>query len=302
VICHHRLQDSPRTKALPKERRLSSRWPRKEVLLLPINGSRTASPSTNVRILGQVTHPQPSPPVHSVGVGELIEVAAQDPNFGPLAPIWTIGNADRSSHEFLHGQIQNPVHLDLNYSDQYTARLGNAVQDDRQYWGNWNYWADFAANNGAVVYMPIRSAPFPQRTISQSGITTSGTSSTLVDLPESITQPTKQPNDRRLQIHLSGLRRKLCHSGHSRLTSSLHHLRRPAVPRSVFCLVRWTGRDGIKPDGLIERPSPRLAWLQPQERRRGCSEWLLRHIPSASSSNGIQANSTLPASEQCHHL
>ncbi len=82
-------------------------------------------------------------------------------NFGSLAPIWTIGTADRSSHEFLHGQIKNPVDLDLNYADQYTARLGNSVQDDREYWGNWNYWADFAANSGAVVYYatPVGSVP-----------------------------------------------------------------------------------------------------------------------------------------------
>ena len=73
-------------------------------------------------------------------------------NFGPLAPIWSIGTADRSSHEFLHGQIKNPIDLDPNYSDEYTARLGNSVQDDREYWGNWNYWADFAANQGAVIY------------------------------------------------------------------------------------------------------------------------------------------------------
>jgi hypothetical protein len=82
-------------------------------------------------------------------------------NFGSLAPIWTIGTADRSSHEFLHGQIKNPVDLDLNYTDQYTARLGNSIQDDREYWGNWNYWADFAANLGAVIYYatPVGSVP-----------------------------------------------------------------------------------------------------------------------------------------------
>lgn len=73
-------------------------------------------------------------------------------NFGSQAAIWTIGAADRSSHEFLHGQIKNPIDLDLNYTDQYTDRLGNSVQDDRQFWGNWNYWADFAPNNGAVIY------------------------------------------------------------------------------------------------------------------------------------------------------
>lgn len=52
-------------------------------------------------------------------------------NFGDA--VWTIGTPDRSSHEFLHGQDANG-------------------HDDRQYWGNWNYWADFASNQGAVVY------------------------------------------------------------------------------------------------------------------------------------------------------
>lgn len=73
-------------------------------------------------------------------------------NFGLQAPIWNIGTADRSSHEFLHGQIKNPIDLDPTYTDKYTDRLGNSVQDDRQFWGNWNYWADFASNLGAVVY------------------------------------------------------------------------------------------------------------------------------------------------------
>lgn len=47
--------------------------------------------------------------------------------------VWNIGIPDRSSHEFLHGQDAQG-------------------HDDRQFWGNWNYWADFAANQGAVVY------------------------------------------------------------------------------------------------------------------------------------------------------
>lgn len=82
-------------------------------------------------------------------------------NFGTFAPIWTIGTADRSAHEFLHGQVANPEDLDTSYADQYTARLGNSVQDDRQFWGNWNYWADFAAHQGAVVYYatPVGSTP-----------------------------------------------------------------------------------------------------------------------------------------------
>lgn len=82
-------------------------------------------------------------------------------NFGSANPIWTIGTADRSSHEFLHGQITNPIDLDPNYTDEYTARVGFSVQDDREYWGNWNYWADFAATNGAVVYYatPVGSIP-----------------------------------------------------------------------------------------------------------------------------------------------
>src|SRR5579862_1348281 len=82
-------------------------------------------------------------------------------NFGTFAPVWTIGTADRSAHEFLHGQITNPEDLDTNYTDNYTARLGNSVQDDREFWGNWNYWADFAANQGAVIYYatPVGSTP-----------------------------------------------------------------------------------------------------------------------------------------------
>jgi rhamnogalacturonan endolyase len=53
--------------------------------------------------------------------------------FGTTPPVFTIGTPDRSSHEFLHG-----------HDDQR--------HDDRQYWGNWNYWADFQTNQGAVVY------------------------------------------------------------------------------------------------------------------------------------------------------
>jgi hypothetical protein len=82
-------------------------------------------------------------------------------NFGSLAPIWTIGTADRSSHEFLHGQIKNSIDLDGNYTDEYTARLGNSVQDDREFWGNWNYWADFAANKGAVDYYATQVGSTP---------------------------------------------------------------------------------------------------------------------------------------------
>jgi hypothetical protein len=82
-------------------------------------------------------------------------------NFGFDRPIWTIGAADRSSHEFLHGEIVNPVDLDPDYHDKYAALFGNSVQDDREYWGNWNYWADFAATNGGVVYYatPVGSTP-----------------------------------------------------------------------------------------------------------------------------------------------
>ncbi|GGA74381.1 hypothetical protein GCM10011507_27240 [Edaphobacter acidisoli] len=63
----------------------------------------------------------------------LNEVKFTPENFSTAPPIWTIGTPDRSSHEFLHGHTPDG-------------------RDDRQYWGNWNYWADFAANNGAVIY------------------------------------------------------------------------------------------------------------------------------------------------------
>jgi len=47
--------------------------------------------------------------------------------------VFTIGTPDRSAHEFLHGHTSDG-------------------KDDRENLGAWNYWADFAANNGAVVY------------------------------------------------------------------------------------------------------------------------------------------------------
>jgi hypothetical protein len=53
-------------------------------------------------------------------------------NFGGET-VFTIGTPDRSSHEFLHGHDA-------------------AGHDDREFFGAWNYWADFAANNGAVIY------------------------------------------------------------------------------------------------------------------------------------------------------
>ena len=59
-------------------------------------------------------------------------------NFGTT--VWTIGTPDRSSHEFLHG------HYTQNYPD------GPLGYDDREYYGAWNYWADFASTNGAVIY------------------------------------------------------------------------------------------------------------------------------------------------------
>ncbi|MGH9404105.1 MAG: polysaccharide lyase family protein [Terriglobia bacterium] len=105
-------------------------------------------------------------------------------NFSPERPVWTLGVPDRSAHEFLHGEIINPVDLDPNYKDRTCDRSDdqfgdgfgnsdkndrdgggkpscNAVQDDREYWGNWNYWADFAAHKGAVIYYatPVGSTP-----------------------------------------------------------------------------------------------------------------------------------------------
>jgi hypothetical protein len=65
-------------------------------------------------------------------------ITFQPESFGTL--IGTIGTPDRSSHEFLHGAYTN------NYGDE---PLGF---DDREYYGNWNYWADFASTSGVVTY------------------------------------------------------------------------------------------------------------------------------------------------------
>lgn len=63
-------------------------------------------------------------------------------NFGTAPPIWTLGTPDRSAREFRHGT--------------------NAVgQDDREYWGAWDYWNDFASTLGVVSYFatPVGTTP-----------------------------------------------------------------------------------------------------------------------------------------------
>ena len=90
-----------------------------------------------------------------------LKVAFTPENFSSSPAIWHIGRADRSSHEFLHGQILNPIDLDRDYRDKYSERMDSAIQDDRQYWGNWNYWADFADTSGAVVYYATRVGSIP---------------------------------------------------------------------------------------------------------------------------------------------
>ena len=54
--------------------------------------------------------------------------------------IWNIGTPTRSSNKFLHG---------TNTANGSQACAGC---EDREYFGTWNYWADFSANNGSVVY------------------------------------------------------------------------------------------------------------------------------------------------------
>ncbi|HEY3835016.1 MAG TPA: polysaccharide lyase family protein [Bryobacteraceae bacterium] len=69
--------------------------------------------------------------VNAGGFTNVPELTFTPENFG--ATVFTIGTPDRSSHEFLHGHTSNGF-------------------DDKEYWGTWNYWADFEANQGSVVY------------------------------------------------------------------------------------------------------------------------------------------------------
>jgi hypothetical protein len=63
-------------------------------------------------------------------------------NFGPSVPIWTIGTPDRSGHEFLHGHDSS----------------GN---DFRNFWGAYNFWADFASTSGTQVYYATAVGSIP---------------------------------------------------------------------------------------------------------------------------------------------
>jgi hypothetical protein len=63
-------------------------------------------------------------------------------NFSPSgdSPVWTIGTPTRSADKFLHG------------TTTFSGQGNSNVQDNKEYPGAWNYWSDFASNNGAVVY------------------------------------------------------------------------------------------------------------------------------------------------------
>lgn len=67
----------------------------------------------------------------SAGQTTSVSQAFVPENFGTT--IFTIGTPDRSSHEFLHGHDSNGY-------------------DQKNYWGSYNYWQDFASNSGSVVY------------------------------------------------------------------------------------------------------------------------------------------------------
>jgi hypothetical protein len=63
-------------------------------------------------------------------------------NFGTAAPIWTIGTPDRSGHEFLHGHDTS----------------GN---DLRNFYGAYNFWADFASTSGTQIYYATAEGTTP---------------------------------------------------------------------------------------------------------------------------------------------
>jgi hypothetical protein len=63
-------------------------------------------------------------------------------NFSPSgdSAIWTIGTPTRTADKFLHG------------TTTFSGQGNSNVQDNKEYNGAWNFWSDFSANNGAVVY------------------------------------------------------------------------------------------------------------------------------------------------------
>jgi hypothetical protein len=67
------------------------------------------------------------------GTNNLGNLTFTPENFSTAAPIWTIGTPDRSGHEFLHGHDTS----------------GN---DLRNFYGAYNFWADFASTSGQQIY------------------------------------------------------------------------------------------------------------------------------------------------------
>jgi hypothetical protein len=86
----------------------------------------------SVYVLGQFgEYRQDGIVVSAGGINNVPAVNFVPENFGTT--VFTIGTPDRSSHEFLHGHDSKGF-------------------DDKEYWGSFNYWADFAATKGSVVY------------------------------------------------------------------------------------------------------------------------------------------------------
>jgi hypothetical protein len=110
-----------------------------------LSGVAPGSYRLTAYVLGQWGELRRDGVVVTAGATASVSMRFTPENFGSARPIWTIGTPDRSAREFLHGR-------------------NAAGQDDRQYWGNWDYWGDFASTHGAPVYFATAVGSTPATT------------------------------------------------------------------------------------------------------------------------------------------
>ena len=101
--------------------------------MVPLTGVIPGTYRLSAYVLGQWGEARMDNVVVAPNAATRVALPFLPENFSTAQPIWTIGTPDRSAHEFRHA-------------------ADASGQDDKEYWGNWNYWSDFAANRGAAIY------------------------------------------------------------------------------------------------------------------------------------------------------
>ena len=164
-------------------------------------------------------------------------------NFGTASPIWTIGTPDRSAHEYLHGK--NPDGSDARY-----------------YYGEWNYWGDFASTSGQQVYYATAEGSTPA---TNNPLALNYNQWTVFD-PGLNSQRWHQQPEWRLRYRV-GLFRLHCTVLHRESGYRPDPKMGPSI-RDILSLRAMLPGRWIQSDGSTSLPQPSTSQRPPRSRRR----------------------------------